>query len=291
MATEVAQLLEQGADPFAVDGDGVSAVSASCQAGHAVSLKHLLTAAAQRRPADGAASAVQMRSRRQGAPSPLVQASSGGHVACVKLLLEAGANPHTPRHQRLAPWQWASSSEVAQLLSPGCPWEPLQVPMYARFPYHRTYHHHCRRHLYYGAGGQAPPTYLPTMALAPPLLNNVGHNFHQTGVTSRERQQVERCHARNRHPDPSSWRPAFSTRLSAVGVRAARIPEPRGREHSTAAGALEPQWPSPPQLPLTPYPAPPHRAQMPSARGKVLKLRPAMRLNVNVSDSRVAASR
>jgi hypothetical protein len=156
MATEVAQLLEQGADPFAVDGDGVSAVSASCQAGHAVSLKHLLTAAAQRRPADGAASAVQMRSRRQGAPSPLVQASSGGHVACVKLLLEAGANPHTPRHQRLAPWQWASSSEVAQLLSPGCPWEPLQVPMYARFPYHRTYHHHCRRHLYYGA------TYLPT---------------------------------------------------------------------------------------------------------------------------------
>ena len=137
MAAEVAQLLEQGADPFSVDSDGVSAVSASCQAGHAASLQHLLTAAALRRPADGAASAAQMRSRRQGAPSPLVQASCGGHTACVKLLLEARASPDAPRHQRLAPWQWAASDELAQLLSPGCSWEPPKVPMYALLPYLR----------------------------------------------------------------------------------------------------------------------------------------------------------
>lgn len=134
-ALRLALLLDAGIDPAKVDADGRSLLTEACAAGDPARVRLLLERGApatpQRAPADGRKQSkkgrtlnvpgMPKRSRKyvRCLPSyeiPLFQAAESGSAECVRLLIDAGADPNERDESGETPLMHAGSSQVVHVL-------------------------------------------------------------------------------------------------------------------------------------------------------------------------------
>ena len=113
-------LHDDGADPDSKDDDGVSALSAAAEQGHAVCVAALLSRGADANTQDKGA-------------TPIISACMEGHLAVVRALLDYNALV-SPQHLRLTAVQWAhhyEHTEIVRLLQGGRAHAPYMPPPHA----------------------------------------------------------------------------------------------------------------------------------------------------------------